>query len=391
MSQLLIDRSPDLKRLRDEGYEIAIAGAYLLVHHVPYVKATKEIDFGTLVSELTLSGDKTTTPNTHVVYFIGEQPCDNYGQVITSIKNNAAPPKISEDIVPTHLFSNKPKDGYPNYYEKITSYINLIKAPALAIDDSVTEKTFKVIKDEEVQSVFQYMDTNSSRVNVNPVSSKLKGQKIGIIGLGGTGSYILDFVSKTPVHEIHLFDADAFLQHNAFRSPGAASLEKLNAQMKKVDYYTEIYSNIHKGIVPHSCYITEENVSELADMNYVFISIDKNEVKKTIMEYLLKNSISFIDVGMGILNVDDSLLGNLRVTAGTAVKNDHLENRIATVETADNEYNTNIQISELNALNAGFAVVKWKKLYGFYHDFGKEYHSIYSLNETQMASDDFTT
>ena len=82
---------------------------------------------------------------------------------------------------------------------------------------------------------------------------------------------------------------------------------------------------------------------------------------------------------MGILNVDDSLLGNLRVTTATPLKNDHLENRIATMDTADNEYNTNIQISELNALNAALAVVKWKKLSGFYHDFGKEHHSIYSL------------
>jgi hypothetical protein len=37
-------------------------------------------------------------------------------------------------------------------------------------------------------------------------------------GLGGTGSYILDLVSKTPVNEILLFDSDDFLQHNAFRS-----------------------------------------------------------------------------------------------------------------------------------------------------------------------------
>jgi tRNA A37 threonylcarbamoyladenosine dehydratase len=51
---------------------------------------------------------------------------------------------------------------------------------------------------------------------------------------GGTGSYVLDFVAKTPVKEIHLFDGDIFDQHNAFRAPGAPSGEELEQRLKKV-------------------------------------------------------------------------------------------------------------------------------------------------------------
>ncbi|MFR7634026.1 MAG: DUF6791 domain-containing protein, partial [Streptococcus salivarius] len=43
MSQQLINHSPDLKRLRDEGYEIEVHGGHLLVHHIPYVRSNKEI------------------------------------------------------------------------------------------------------------------------------------------------------------------------------------------------------------------------------------------------------------------------------------------------------------------------------------------------------------
>lgn len=43
MSPQQINLSPDLKRLRDEGYELEIKGAYALVHHVPYVNSRKEI------------------------------------------------------------------------------------------------------------------------------------------------------------------------------------------------------------------------------------------------------------------------------------------------------------------------------------------------------------
>lgn len=54
------------------------------------------------------------------------------------------------------------------------------------------------------------------RANINFINDKFKGMRIGIIGLGGTGSY-LDLVAKTPVDEILLFDDDEFLLHNAFR------------------------------------------------------------------------------------------------------------------------------------------------------------------------------
>ena len=43
---------------------------------------------------------------------------------------------------------------------------------------------------------------------------------MAVIGLGGTGAYVLDFFVKTPVREIRAFDLDAFHVHNAFRSPG---------------------------------------------------------------------------------------------------------------------------------------------------------------------------
>ena len=50
-------------------------------------------------------------------------------------------------------------------------------------------------------------------------------KKVVIVGLGGTGGYLLDLLAKTPIEEIHLYDDDIFGTHNAFRAPGAASLD----------------------------------------------------------------------------------------------------------------------------------------------------------------------
>jgi hypothetical protein len=392
MSQQLISHSPDLKRLRDEGYEIEVRGGYLLVHHIPFVNSFKEIKFGILVSELTLiSNTLTSKPNTHVIFFIGEHPCHKDGTIIAPIQHVSQNQILFEGITVNHAFSNKPSNGYPDYYAKVSRYADIISAPAKSLDNSVTEKTFRVVHTDS-QSIFNYMDTNSSRANINFINSKFRDQKIAIVGLGGTGAYILDFIAKTPVKEIHLFDGDDFLQHNAFRSPGAPSDDELNMKMKKTFYFKKIYSRMHRGIISHEYYIDETNICELSKMQYVFICVDRNSVRKDLIEYILETGISFLDVGLGINIVDDSLIGTIRLTIGTSLKKDHLPKRISLTDSEDNnEYSTNIQIADLNALNAALAVIKWKKMSGFYQDLEMEHHCTYSLNVAQLINEDITT
>jgi hypothetical protein len=190
------------------------------------------------------------------------------------------------------------------------------------------------------------------------------------------------------VQEIHLFDGDVYLLHNAFRSPGSPTKEMLDQQMKKVQYYSNAYSHFHKNIITHDYYVTEENIPELKPMTYVFIAVDKGSAKKPILEYLLKEQVSFIDSGMGINKVDDSLIGIVRVTTGTHSKNNHIGVRIAVVDGEDDAYNANIQIAELNALNASLAVIKWKKLCGFYQDLETEHHTTYSINVALLLNED---
>ena len=197
-------------------------------------------------------------------------------------------------------------------------------------------------------------------------------------------------MSKTPVQVIHIYDGDFFLLHNAFRAPGAIAGEKLETAngLKKVDYYFDVYSNMHNGILPHDEYITKENLKVLAELDYVFISVDKNETRHMITEGLKAMGINFIDVGLGVNMLDDSLIGTLRVTSATKEKNDHLGNRIGSEEFNENDYATNIQIADLNCLNAMFAVIKWKKLSGFYQDLKGEHNTLYFINTNKLINED---
>jgi hypothetical protein len=57
-------------------------------------------------------------------------------------------------------------------------------------------------------------------------------------------------------------------------------------------------------------------------------------------------------------------------------------------EDADNEYDKNIQIADMNALNAALAVMKWKKLFGFYADNEREHYSTYTIDTNLLTSDE---
>lgn len=392
MSQQPLNLSPDLKRLEDDGYEVEVRAGHLLVASVPYVNSKKEVKFGVLVSELTLAGEITTTPGTHVVMFSGEHPCNRDGAEIAQIKHTNEQKTIVEGLVVHHSFSNKPPDGYKDYYDKMTTYATIISGPAEAINPDVTARTRRVIPSENEESVFHYTETASSRAGINEITKKLEIGKVAILGLGGTGSYVLDLVAKTPVKEIHLFDGDIFLQHNAFRSPGAPSIEELKGHPKKVYFFRDRYSAMRKNIVAHDILIDSSNVSELEGMDFVFLCIDGSASKRVIIETLESSGVPFVDVGMGVqISEDNKLFGILRTTTSTESKRDHVRNksRIAFVDAnVNNDYSQNIQIADLNALNAALAVIKWKKLFGFYLDLDQEHHATYTIDGNIITNDD---
>ncbi len=387
MSLQLISRNDDLKLLQDEGYEVSVLSGHLLVAHVPYVNSKKQVAYGTLVSPLDLAGDKTIKPSNHVVYWVGEYPCDSKGsQMVKLVNDPNFRLKISEGLETTCQFSHKPDGGYANYHEKMSRYIKILEAEAHVIDPTATAQTHPVIRTIDGDSVFCYVDNASSHAGTTAINEKLRA-RIAIVGLGGTGAYILDFVAKTLVNEIHLFDGDRFLQHNAFRSPGAPSCEDLGKQLTKVEWFAENYSRMRKKIIPHFQFIDDTNVSELETMDFVFLCLDNPEAKKIIVEYLVEKNISFIDVGMGLVQ-NEAIGGAVRVTACTPSFHEHVARRINFINGEDEVYSRNIQIVEMNALNAALAVIKWKKLCGFYADLEHEHHTVYSIPTNELINDD---
>jgi hypothetical protein len=392
MLQQLINHSPDLQRLIEDGYELSVNAGHLVVDNVPYVSSDRKVKRGRLVSELSLSGDRTVQPHTHIMMFDGEQPCDHQGKPLTKIMHQASKRALGGGLVITHSFSSKPKIGYyADFYEKVTTYEAILSSQAARIDPSVTARTFRVVENTDETSSFMYMDTASTRSGIGAVTQKLQLRSIHIVGLGGTGAYVLDAIAKTPVSEIQLHDGDIFGQHNAFRAPGAPGIEDLRRREPKVDYYKGIYSRMHRGIVANAAHIDSSNVACLRDADFVFVCIDSGDAKRLIIETLEDAGIPFIDVGMGVQFADDGLIGMIRVTTSTPAMRAHVHDKKRIPLHSANEnnlYTRNIQIADLNMLNAAMAVMKFKKLFGFYVDLEGEHFSALSIDGNHLLNED---
>ena len=389
MSHKLINRSEDLKRLKNDGYNIELSNGYLIIGHIPYVNENKLVKYGTIASTLDLATSHTTAkPSDHVALWVGDYPCNSEGAHLSNLVNSPVRTQIREGLTATYSFSQKPPDGYNDYYHKMITYIRILVGEASALEPSVTA----IVGQGEIlpaeDSVFHYADTASSRTGILAISKKLEEGRIAIIGLGGTGTYILDHIAKTPIKEIHLFDDDVFLQHNVFRSPGVLSSNKLAAKITKVERFTKIYSQLRKGIIPHLQRIEESNVSELDSMTFVFLCVDNDEARQLIISYLTKNGIPFIDVGIGLYSKDDTLGGSIRITTCTPSFHGHAAARCFHGSSKDDNYSTNIQISEMNALAAAFAIIKWKKMCKFYHDFGHEHYTVYGISTNTTTNEE---
>lgn len=391
MSEKLISLNEDLSRLKDDGYEISIQSNYLVIDSIPYVDSHQRVKRGRIVSELTLTADKTQKPGSHQVWWVGEKPHTQLGKPILALGLNVTSNELFDGIRASFHFSNKPKGGYLNYHHKVTSYVDILSNEAKALDPNVTARTHSCIKSYSEESPFKVIDTASSRAGISSLASRHIGSKVGIIGVGGTGAFTLDLISKTPVREIHIFDGDVFSQHNAFRSPGAASAEELERKPLKVDYLGSIYDKFHSGVIRHPYFLCDANLEKLDGLEFIFICVDSGEIRKLLYDYLTSKQIPFIDTGISVELVDENneLVGLCRCTLVTEKSQETVKQHLNFGSNSNQDvYHSNIQLAELNMLCASLAVIKWKKYLSIYQDCFRENQSVYAINTHQLTRDE---
>ncbi|CDX20097.1 conserved hypothetical protein [Mesorhizobium sp. ORS 3324] len=394
--QKLVSHNDAIRRLVEKGFAVGFDSHYLIVRDIPYLDDKRALQWGAFVTKLVFTDPEHVIQEDHQVFFTGSHPYNLDGKPIANLGGGTTSLALSpaaSDVVVQRQFSNKPRVngelvGFPDFFAKIESYTGIIAGPAMSLHGA-NPYTFRSVEEVADNAIFKIQDTMTSRAEITDLSDKLKNEIVAIIGLGGTGAYLLDFLVKSWVNEIRGFDRDLFHVHNAYRSPG--KLDGAEFNKSKAEVYQARYDNFRNGLSLQAKYIDASSVEELEGVTFAFVCVDKGSSRSGIFDLLIAKKIPFIDVGMGLNRKNGALNGQLRVTY-YSVENAQAQRDLARAEMSDRpdeEYRTNIQIGELNAMNAVLAIMKFKQLKGFYFDEEPTSHMLFEIADHKIVSNPY--
>jgi molybdopterin/thiamine biosynthesis adenylyltransferase len=362
MSSLPTGPEDPIDRLVADGYDMVLENGHLVVRRLPYLAPSGLRRDGRLVLPVNNAGCVVTDATDHRIWFAGEEPRDERGSSLAS----SDPHGFGNGETANHLMSFKPPSGaYASLDEKIRTYARILRDAAREFDPLVTDTpggSFQVVPDD---LPLVYADTNTTRAGLTNLNNLFRGHTIAIVGVGGTGSYILDQVAKTWVDRIILIDGDEFENHNSYRAPGAAAHEVVQAKPNKAVYFAGEYSRMHTGITAHPVALSADNLDLLTGATFVFLAAADAEARPEIMRWLRERDVPFIDVGMSFRQGTGGLTGMAKVAAYLPGGDSPLPTAPAKPPGED-DYTSNVQVAELNAINANLAVIRWKRHLGFY-------------------------
>ena len=393
MYQKLVSRNPDLATLVERGFAVAFDSNCLIIRDIPYLDAAGALQKGAIVAKLIFIDSERVEQDDHQIYFAGSHPhqldgtaIPNLGGGETSIQLSAA----AGDVMVQRSFSNKPmpKGKFDDFLEKVESYVSIISGPAVE-RFGATPHTFRVVETMESDPIFKFQDTLTSRAQIADLNAGFADERVAVIGLGGTGAYLLDLLVRTPVPEVLGFDSDTYHVHTAFRSPGRLDPAELGSS--KADVYDGRYENFRHGLRIQAAHIDESTAHHLDGVTFAFVCVDKGSSRAGIFDVLIARAIPFIDVGMGLNRKHGLLDGMMRATYFSAEDAASMRERglVELADTEDGLYRSNIQIGELNALNACLALIRYKQLRGFYLDTEQAKHMLFGIGDVHIVRENF--
>ncbi|EJZ17871.1 ThiF family adenylyltransferase (plasmid) [Rhizobium sp. Pop5] len=394
MFRKLVSRNPDLARLVERGYAVAFDSNCLVVRDIPYLDRQGALQSGAIVAKLVFIDQEHVQQDDHQIYFAGGHPHQLDGSPILNLGGGETRIQLSNacaDVVVQRSFSNKPipQGSFLDFYAKIESYVSIISGPAIERHPAATPFTYRVVETFEPDPIFKLQDTLTSRAQIGDLNTEFAGETVAIIGLGGTGAYLLDLLVKTPVPSIRAFVGDTYHVHTAFRSPGRFATEELRTA--KATVYGARYDNFRHGLTVEATYIDPDTADRLDGVTFAFICVDKGSSRAGIFDALISRNIPFIDVGMGLNRKHGTIGGMVRATyypldEGATMRDRKLADLS---DAADDIYRSNIQIGELNALNACLAVIRYKQVRGFYRDTEGYRHVLFGIDDLSLTGDTY--
>ena len=244
---------------------------------------------------------------------------------------------------------------------------------------------------------FHIPNTFEARAGIAPVQDHIRGDRIAIIGLGGTGAFLLDLIAKTPLSEIHVFDSDCVDWHTLMRAPGVPTAEEIEqvraGSLLKVDYYRSKYPAFRDGIYAHP--VRVDNPEMFAEfvaehpIDFAFICIDQltegdSARQDAVYQAVSAADVPFIDSGVSITVEDCAVRGAVTTTVYEA-GSDAWEGAVPNARLHGDALGyRNVQLPEVNAAAALFAVMEWRRRTGQYVSESASFYQKFLLEKGQI-------
>ena len=245
-----------------------------------------------------------------------------------------------------------------------------------------------------LEDPFHIPNTFEERAAIAPVQDPIRGDRIAIIGLGGTGAFLLDLIAKTPVSQIHLIDDDIVEWHTFKRAPAAPTEDEIEmvrvGSLLKVEYYCSKYSAFRDGVHGHPVRVDSEGMfAEFAAehlIDFAFICIDQltegdSPRQDVVYQAVSASGVPFIDSGVSITLEDSSVRGAV-TTSFYEGGSDAWRNAIPNARLhGDAPGYGNVQLPEVNSVAASFAVMEWRRRTGQYVSEVPSFYQKYLLEK----------
>ena len=208
-------------------------------------------------------------------------------------------------------------------------------------------------------------------------------ENVAIIGLGGVGAWIADFVVKADPREVHGWDYDCIEPKNILRMPGGLD-PKVWICRRKADWFQEIYSVIHTNVHGHTVKVAPENVQEVIEnTTFAFVAVDDADDRMLVCDALADAEIPFVVVGLSPERKEKRVKVSMRIiTAHVGVSS--WREAVPQVGQAGQDDYGSLDLPDVYSMAAGWAIQSWRKMRGQFWQEQREECLFYSASDQSL-------
>lgn len=208
-------------------------------------------------------------------------------------------------------------------------------------------------------------------------------EHVAIVGLGGVGAWIADFVVKADPRKINGWDYDCIEPKNILRMPGGLD-PNVWIGRPKADWFQETYSLIHTNVLGHNVKVLPENVQEVIEgITFAFVAVDDANDRMIVCDALANAGIPFVIVGLSLVRKEKRVKVSMRiVTAHVGVSS--WRAAIPQVGQAGQDDYGSIDLPDVYSMAAGWAIQSWRKMRGQFWQEQREECLDYSASDQSI-------